>query len=84
MKASQGDGRTHIEDALGRGAVAVLSSEPIQEENVTNLVAAHPRLALAKAASVFYDPADQKMKMIGVTGTNGKTTTVEWLRTSSR
>ena len=74
LRGSQGDGRAHIEDALGRGAVAVLSSEPIQEKNVTNLVAAHPRLALAKAASVFYGHADQKMKMIGITGTNGKTT----------
>ena len=38
LKGSQGNGRAHVEDAISRGAVAVLSSEPIQEASVTNIV----------------------------------------------
>ncbi|MBT6178882.1 MAG: UDP-N-acetylmuramoyl-L-alanyl-D-glutamate--2,6-diaminopimelate ligase [Deltaproteobacteria bacterium] len=74
LKGSQGDGKAHVNDAVARGAVAVLSADPIAQPGVTNILAKHPRKALALAANNFYARPDQKLKMIGITGTNGKTT----------
>lgn len=74
LKGAQGDGHEHVKDAIKRGAIAVLSAEPIENADVTNILVANPRKALALAANQFYARPDQKMKMVGITGTNGKTT----------
>ena len=73
------DGHQFIGKALERGAAAVLC-EKAPQEDVPYIRVADTRLALALAsANYFGHPAD-KMTFIGVTGTNGKTTTTYLLK----
>jgi UDP-N-acetylmuramoyl-L-alanyl-D-glutamate--2,6-diaminopimelate ligase len=73
---SRADGRQFAQDALARGAVAVVSeSEPPPELAARWVTVKHGRLALAVAARNFYGKPDQKIGLTGITGTNGKTTT---------
>ena len=65
------------EQALGRGAVAVVTDSP--EFGVlgfaTTIYAPNAREALAKISTAFYGQPASKLKLVGITGTNGKTTT---------
>lgn len=80
MAGSKTSGVQFIDEAIKRGAVAVvikanerlpdLSSLPVTLIRVEN-----PKLFLAQIANRFYDYPSQKLKLIGITGTNGKTTT---------
>lgn len=73
------DGRRYLRDAIERGAVAVLldrvdrGSGPRVSRGRPVLVASQPQRLLAPLASKLYDHPDRKMRMVGVTGTNGKT-----------
>lgn len=71
------DGHRFIPSALEKGAAAVVS-ERAAEAGLAERWArvAHGRRALARAALGFYERPDQKVKLTGVTGTNGKTSTV--------
>lgn len=77
------DGHQFIAPALERGAAAVIveqaSSLPA-EPAVPFLLAANARRALAQASRNFYGAPSRKLRLIGVTGTNGKTTTTYMLR----
>jgi UDP-N-acetylmuramoyl-L-alanyl-D-glutamate--2,6-diaminopimelate ligase len=70
------DGNDFVQQALQRGAVAVLSARaaPPGRAAVTWAQVRDDRLALALAARNYYGRPDERMTMIGVTGTNGKTT----------
>ncbi len=72
------DGHNFIEAALDKGAVAVLHSAPIEKkrDGITYIRTEDPRLSLAPISASFYDYPAEKMKVIGVTGTDGKTSTV--------
>jgi UDP-N-acetylmuramoyl-L-alanyl-D-glutamate--2,6-diaminopimelate ligase len=71
------DGRAFAGAALERGAVAVVSpAPPPQGFRGPWLEVAHGRAALALAARRFYAAPDEALRLTGVTGTNGKTTTV--------
>ena len=73
---SRVDGRAFAADAIGRGAAAVASeSEPPSEFAGQWIQVEHGRQALALAARAFYGRLDEKLVLIGITGTNGKTTT---------
>ncbi|MGH7918053.1 MAG: UDP-N-acetylmuramoyl-L-alanyl-D-glutamate--2,6-diaminopimelate ligase, partial [Candidatus Binataceae bacterium] len=70
--------RAHIEDALNRGARAVVvkgwdgvAARPA----VPGIECARPRLLLARAAARFFHTPSRRLDLIGVTGTSGKTTT---------
>ena len=67
------DGRCHIAEAKARGAVCVLSREPVQE--LPWAVVQDPRRALAEVSARLYRHPDRELAVVGVTGTNGKTTT---------
>jgi UDP-N-acetylmuramoyl-L-alanyl-D-glutamate--2,6-diaminopimelate ligase len=71
----QVDGHRFVAAARGAGAVAVVSERSAEDAGVWVQVR-HGRRALAQAALTFYDHPDRRLKLIGVTGTNGKTTTV--------
>jgi UDP-N-acetylmuramoyl-L-alanyl-D-glutamate--2,6-diaminopimelate ligase len=78
--AMQGDstnGNRYIDVALKNGAVAVVtdSKEEPQRPGVPWAVAANGRHALAQMSANFYGHPAEKLKIIGITGTNGKTTT---------
>ena len=68
------DGHTFAADALSRGAAAVVTERALAVDG-EQIEVADTRHALAVAASAFYGNPSKRLKMIGVTGTNGKTTT---------
>lgn len=70
------DGRRFAPEALRRGAFAVVSeSPPPADFSGPWIQVAHGRRALALAAGNFYRHPDRRLTLVGVTGTNGKTTT---------
>ncbi len=71
----QQDGHDFIDDAIKAGATAIVGEKEISELTVPYIKVANSRLALAKIASNFYNHPSKKQKIIGITGTNGKTTT---------
>ena len=70
------DGNEFIEKAIENGAIAVICEKFPEEisENVTYIRVSETKEALAIAASNFYGNPSEKLKLVGVTGTNGKTT----------
>jgi UDP-N-acetylmuramoyl-L-alanyl-D-glutamate--2,6-diaminopimelate ligase len=69
------DGNDYVDQAFDRGAVAVLSSRPAPARRRGVWVqVADDRLALAIAARNYYGRPDDRLTMVGITGTNGKTT----------
>ena len=68
------DGHRFIEDALQRGARAVLLEEEQKIPDGTAILVRDSRKALARIAANFYGNPSSRLKLIGVTGTNGKTT----------
>ncbi len=72
-------GRDYVGQAVEAGAVAVLSAGDFSvEPGVPHIVCANPRRALALAAAKFYPR--QPVNIAAVTGTNGKSSTVDFLR----
>lgn len=70
------DGRMYTGEALERGAVAVVVEKEVEvPQGVTVVRVEYARKALAKIAAAFYDYPAMELRMIGVTGTKGKTTT---------
>ena len=77
VKGTQTDGHAYIEKALGLGAKAVLVCNPIPDavpEGVTFVRVADTEDAAGKVATQFYGDPTSRLKLVGVTGTNGKTT----------
>jgi len=81
IKGFQADGHEYIKNAIENGAKVVMVQEDAKlnkqdfTDDVTIIVAPNTRIALAKVACNFYKNPSRKMKIIGVTGTKGKTTT---------
>ena len=70
------DGHSFVEKAVQDGAVAVVVSKPVTvPDHVALIYVEDTRQALQATVPFFYDYPASKMRMIGVTGTNGKTTT---------
>ncbi len=69
------DGHLHIGSAIERGAIAVVVEHEVERLEVAQLVVDSSRRALADAADVWYGRPSQELEVIGVTGTDGKTTT---------
>ncbi|MBS7408175.1 MAG: UDP-N-acetylmuramoyl-L-alanyl-D-glutamate--2,6-diaminopimelate ligase [Alloprevotella sp.] len=77
VKGTQADGHAFIGKALDNGAVAVVMSNPIpaeRPEGVTFVRVADTEDAVGKVATQFYGDPTSHLKLVGVTGTNGKTT----------
>ncbi len=72
------DGHRFAPDAVARGASALLVERPLPLD-VTQVVVPSVRPAMALAAAAFYDHPSRRLTLIGVTGTNGKTTTTHLL-----
>jgi UDP-N-acetylmuramoyl-L-alanyl-D-glutamate--2,6-diaminopimelate ligase len=73
---SRVDGRAFAQDAMSRGAAAVVSElESPADFGGPWIRVEHGRRALATAARTFYGAPDEILKVTGITGTNGKTTT---------
>jgi UDP-N-acetylmuramoyl-L-alanyl-D-glutamate--2,6-diaminopimelate ligase len=68
------DGHDFASEAVARGAAALLVERPL-DLPVPQLVVADARLAMALAADAFFGKPTRELEVVGVTGTNGKTTT---------
>jgi len=76
LRGMELDGHHFIDEAIERGAGAILleeGREPVVHP--TMIFVTHSRQALAKVSSNFYSNPSSQIKLIGITGTNGKTTT---------
>ena len=76
IKGVQADGHNFIATAIEKGATVIVC-EVLPKEivaGITYLVVANSNEAVAIMAHQFYDSPSTKLKMVGVTGTNGKTT----------
>lgn len=75
VRGSATDGHAYIASAIERGAAAIICEDLPKElrEGITYVRVADSRHALAIMAGNFQDHPDRKLKLIGITGTNGKT-----------
>ena len=70
------DGHKYIDSAIKNGAVAVVVEKDVTvPEGIACIKADNTRHTLASMSAEFYNKPSEKMRLIGVTGTNGKTTT---------
>ncbi|MFT4565484.1 MAG: UDP-N-acetylmuramoyl-L-alanyl-D-glutamate--2,6-diaminopimelate ligase, partial [Saprospiraceae bacterium] len=76
LKGNATDGHKFISQAIENGASAILCQDWPEEilPEITYLKVKHGREEVAKVAANFYDHPSAKLKCVGVTGTNGKTT----------
>ncbi len=79
LAGQQGHGADYWRDAQAQGAVCIVSDRAIAEASIPVLVRADLVDCLARLAAWFYDTPHQKLKLIGVTGTNGKTSTTHYI-----
>lgn len=81
VRGTSVDGHNFIDKAIEAGALAIICEEIPENkiEDITYVKVKNANYALGIIASNFYDNPSQKLKLIGVTGTNGKTTTVTLL-----
>ncbi len=81
IRGAKADGHRFIAQAASQAASVVVCEElpgPV-DENVTVIIVENTRVALAAIAANWYDNPANTMKIVGVTGTNGKTTTATML-----
>jgi UDP-N-acetylmuramoyl-L-alanyl-D-glutamate--2,6-diaminopimelate ligase len=78
LKGTQVDGHIFIQKAIDMGATSILCEDlpENQPEHITFLQVLDAAEALGYLAAEFYDNPSKKLKLVGITGTNGKTTTV--------
>ena len=76
------DGHDYIDQAIAAGAVAVLAEHEVGEKSVPVVVIGELRERLGDLAHRFYGNATEHLEMIGITGTNGKTSTCQYIAQS--
>ena len=75
VKGAAADGHAFITKAIEQGAVVIVCEEmPAQKEGVTYVQTSDSAEAAGQIAHNFYDQPTDQLKLVGVTGTNGKTT----------
>ncbi len=81
IRGAKSDGHDFAAEAVARGAAAVVAERRLElPEHIPQIVVPDTRLALAALAACFYDHPSAKMRVIGTTGTNGKTTTIHLIK----
>ena len=79
LVGARSDGHDHAAEAVASGAVALLCERPL-DLDVAQVVVADARAAMAHAAAAFFGHPSRRMAVVGVTGTNGKTTATHLLQ----
>lgn len=81
IKGAVSDGHQYVPEVAARGAAAVIVEDTqTVPEGVTVIQVEDTRYALAIASAVYYDYPAEQLKVIGITGTKGKTTTTYMIR----
>lgn len=79
IKGANVDGNDFIDNAISNGAAVIVTSSiqqsNLQTKNIVFIEVKDARIALAQLAHCFYNEPAKKLKIVGITGTNGKTTT---------
>lgn len=75
VKGFRHDGHKFAADALARGASALVVERILPGIVAPQILVPDTRVALAMAANRFYDSPSSRLELVGITGTNGKTTT---------
>lgn len=75
------DRHLYIDDAIARGASCIIAKKDVGKKKVPVLVVDNPNDILPVLASKFYDEPEKKLKLIGVTGTDGKTSVATIMQT---
>jgi len=76
LRGAKADGLTFVPQAIAAGAAAIVAEQAAAHgERLPWVVVRNARLALALLASEFFDHPSRQMRVVGITGTNGKTTT---------
>lgn len=72
IKGATTDRHDYIDEAIKNGAVALVTSHQV-ESNVPYIIVDNPNLEVSRLAKLIYDNPNEKLHMLGVTGTDGKT-----------
>ena len=81
VRGTVSDGHSYIASAIERGASAIVC-ESLPEtlmEGISYILVEDSNVAMAHIAAAFYDHPSEELRLVGVTGTNGKTTTATLL-----
>ena len=81
VRGTQSDGHRYIASAIERGAKSIICEEmpEVRNADVAYVVVEDTNIAMAHMAAAFYDHPSEELRLVGVTGTNGKTTTATLL-----
>ena len=81
VRGTQSDGHRYITSAIERGAVAIICEEMPESrvEGVSYVKVEDSNIAMAHIAAAYYNHPSRELRLVGVTGTNGKTTTATLL-----
>lgn len=75
LKGFKEDGHHYLSEAIASGAkAAIVEDNQLSEEGIAIIKVPDTRIALAQVSACFYQHPSEKLKVIGITGTNGKTT----------
>ncbi len=80
FKGTKTDGSCYISDAIGRGASVIVCEDSFLPADAPFVRVKNPRKMLSLMLHRFWDRSAEKMKLFAVTGTNGKTSTLEYLK----
>ncbi|KPK14566.1 MAG: hypothetical protein AMJ62_12690 [Myxococcales bacterium SG8_38] len=79
VRGASHDGARFVDDALSRGAVAIMAERRLPYD-IAQITVADARLGLGRAAELVYGSPTSLLHTVGITGTNGKTTTAHLLK----
>ena len=80
LPGKHADGTAFIQQAAERGAIAAIAEHALPDGLCPIIVVPNARIAMADIGGAFFDHPDRMLKCVGVTGTNGKTTTTYLIR----
>lgn len=76
------NGHDYIKEAIKKGALAIVIEEELQlkNEKITVIKVENSKITLASLANLFYKEPSKDISLVGVTGTNGKTTVIHYIK----
>lgn len=79
VPGANADGHLFAQQAIAAGAVAIVAERELDVDSA-QIVVGDARAAMAPIAARFWGDPSRELRVVGITGTNGKTTTAFWLR----